>query len=367
MNTRGIYRTVSEVLAGVLACTIVGCAPQDEPRRYKAPKEEVAESAPDTGSRMPSMAPPAGEGLRLTSDTPQGWRPGTGGGMRRAAFVVQDGARKVEISAVDLPARAGALLPNVNRWREQIQLGPMTQDELDKALRPITVAGVEAQFVELVGPEKADARQAILGVVAIRGEKAWFFKMWGDADLALREKGRFEEFVRSVRFETPKKDGFPSVVTGPAGGNSPLEYDAPDGWTPGEAGGLRRVVFDVTEGEQKVEVTVLELPGTVEALLPNVNRWRRQVQLDAITEVELENTVERIQVAGVEGRYVELLGPEDAQRRLAVFRVVISQEGKTWLLSMTGDAVLALREKERFQGFVRSVKFSTPAGAQNGP
>ena len=59
------------------------------------------------------------------------------------------------------------------------------------------------------------------------------------------------------------------------------------------------------------------------------------------------------------------MGPEDAERRLAILRVVAAHDGMTWLFNMTGDADLALREKERFQAFVRSVKFSMADGAQN--
>ena len=124
---------------------------------------------------------------------------------------------------------------------------------------------------------------------------------------------------------------------------------------------MGRAAFHVAEGDQKVEITVIELAGSVETLLPNVNRWRRQIQLGEITQAELEKTVKPIQVAGMEGHYVELLGPEDAQPRLAALRVVASHEGRTWMFSMTGDADLVLREKERFQGFVRSARFA-PAG-----
>jgi len=366
MNLRRPYYPVLLIVEGVLACTLAGCAPQDEPRRYRVPKEAVAESAPHSGMKSSAVAPPTSGGPRLSCDTPKGWSPGDVGGMRKLAFVVQDGERKVEITAIDLAASGSALLPNVNRWRQQIQLGEITPEELNKVVKPILVAGQEGQYVELVGPEEATPRRAILGVVAVRGERAWFFKLSGDADLALREKERFEEFVKSVRFVSPQEARAPSVATAAVRGDSPLEYDAPAGWTVGEAGGMRRAVFQVTEGDLKVEITVLEVAGSVESLLLNVNRWRRQVQLGEITQTELEKTVRPIQVGGLEGHYVELLGPEDAPRRLAATRVVASLAGKTWLFSMTGDAILALREKERFQRFVKSVKFSRADGSQHG-
>ena len=55
-------------------------------------------------------------------------------------------------------------------------------------------------MVELKG-EKGDAKQTILGVMTVRDKTAWFIKLHGDAAVAAAEKERFEEFVKSVRFE----------------------------------------------------------------------------------------------------------------------------------------------------------------------
>jgi hypothetical protein len=350
---------------GILAVALAGCAPQDEPRRYHEPQAETTETAPDKESRVP-LPPPTADAPSLAFDTPKGWTSRSAGGMRKAAFVVQDGSQKVEITAIDLSAAAGGLLANVNRWRGQIKLPEITQAELDKTAGRIQVADVEGHFVELVGPEAVKPRQAILAVVAVRGEQAWFFKLWGDAELALREKSPFQEFVKSVRFSAPKSDDSPSVLTETGDDGPPLKYDAPDGWKPSETGGVGKAAFHVADGDRNVDITVMQLPGLVEKLLLNVNRWRRQVQLDEITQAELEKTVQPIKVAGEEGQYVELVGPQSAKPRRAMLVVLASRGGKSWMFRMTGDAELALREKERFQGFVKSFKFPTADKGKNG-
>jgi hypothetical protein len=210
MNLISPRRLVPLAAGVVLALALAGCQRDDEPRRFQVPVEKTVESAPDLGTKM-SMAPSTADGPGLTYDTPKGWVPGNATGMRKAAFVVQDGDQKVEVTAIDLAvgpgaaSGAGALLPNVNRWRGQIKLPETTQAELDKSVRRIQVADVEGSYVELLEPEGSDSRQAILAVVATRGGKAWFFKLWGHAELALREKPRFEEFVKSVRFEESVK------------------------------------------------------------------------------------------------------------------------------------------------------------------
>ena len=45
--------------------------------------------------------------------------------MRQVAFEVRDGSKKAEITVIALAASAGDLLANVNRWREQVHLGPV--------------------------------------------------------------------------------------------------------------------------------------------------------------------------------------------------------------------------------------------------
>ena len=58
----------------------------------------------------------------------------------------------------------------------------------------------DGKYFVLMGPESAENRNAILGVITIVGERSWFIKLTGPADLAEREKDNFETFARSVRF-----------------------------------------------------------------------------------------------------------------------------------------------------------------------
>lgn len=369
------YRLVFLFIVGVGIFALAGCSSQEEPRRYKAPKEEPAMPV-RISPVMGSMPPAGGSSVRLAYETPEGWETGQVGGMRKAAFVVRDGERKVEITAIDLSARAGELLPNVNRWREQIKLAKITQDELNQTAQPIQVAGVDGHYVELMGSGEADKRQAILAVVAIHGGKSWFFKLWGDPDLALREKERFQQFVKSVRFTTPQHAGsgaphggssLPHGGAAPAGAvKSSLTYDAPDGWMPGKASRLRKASFVVENDGKKVEITAIDLAAGGGALLPNVNLWRRQIQLEKITQDELDQIAFPFQVAGMDGDFVELLGPDDANPRQAILGVVVNRQGRTWFFKLWGDAELALREKDRFQEFVKSVRFGEAGGAENG-
>lgn len=138
----------------------------------------------------------------ITYEAPPDWEPGqrviTGNAFsvpREAAFVVEDGGRAAQISITKLGAAASEALPNVNRWRAQVGLDPVTEEQLAKESQKIDMHGVEGDYFRLVGPQ-----QAILGVIATHGDQAWFVKLQGDHDLAIKLQTQFETFVRSIKF-----------------------------------------------------------------------------------------------------------------------------------------------------------------------
>lgn len=184
----------STVTAVNLVGTFQGSDMQNMPNASSLPPDH-----PPIGSdAIPAL--PQAANSPITFKAPESWDVGKAGGMRAAAFAVSDGAAKAEITAISLPIAGGDRLENVNRWRDQVGLGPLTQEQLGAALEPIMVDGLEGQFVRILGSEDKSPRQAILGVLVDRGPLTWFFKLMGDAALAERETGNFQDFVRSVKF-----------------------------------------------------------------------------------------------------------------------------------------------------------------------
>ncbi|MGE0761592.1 MAG: hypothetical protein AB7O38_31575, partial [Pirellulaceae bacterium] len=149
-----------------------------------------------------------------------------------------------------------------------------------------------------------------------------------------------------------------SAGVGPsaAGAAPALEYDVPAGWQAGalevSRGGIsvrRAAAFDVVEGDQKIEITVTSLPSS--SLLPNINRWRSQIGLDALTPEQYEQTKKSIEFAGKPADYVQFFGPQEA-----ILGVVADQGGMAWFAKLQGAAELAGRERERFETFIRSIR-----------
>jgi hypothetical protein len=149
------------------------------------------------GEEEAGPAPPS----PLTYDKPANWKeiPPNRRFGQLVKFQVEEGDRRGEASI----ARAGGgLLANVNIWRQQLGLAPTDNGQLQKDLQHLDVAGAQADYVDLTGPESAGAeRQRILVLVVRRGPQTWFFKLLGPAELVARQKPVFEAFVKSVHFQ----------------------------------------------------------------------------------------------------------------------------------------------------------------------
>ncbi|HEY2410817.1 MAG TPA: hypothetical protein VGI40_01160 [Pirellulaceae bacterium] len=159
-----------------------------------------------SGGAMPADHPPVNGSSSVATakssasndlkfEAPSEWSPGKPNAFSLAAFRVVDGDKHIEIT---VSTAGGDLLSNVNRWRGQLKLPPIDAAELAKAAKKIDTLGSTGDYVEIVGPEAAK-RETILGVQTEAGGRTWFVKLKGDAELAEREKPRFETFVKSLK------------------------------------------------------------------------------------------------------------------------------------------------------------------------
>jgi hypothetical protein len=162
------------------------------------PPQSTATSGPGNG--VPSRT---AETLPFDADVPAEWKPGQVREFSVAAYNIagDDGSRIAEVTVTPLGPRAGDLKMNVDRWRGEIKLAKSTLAELEEQTTTIEVDGQKADYVHLIGPDDASPREATLGAIVRRPDVVWFFKLRGPPAVVEREKGRFEEYVKSVRFK----------------------------------------------------------------------------------------------------------------------------------------------------------------------
>ncbi len=265
---------------------------------------------------------------------PASWRESPGPEPRFATIAVPSGDESLDLSVSKLAMpptnETDYLLANINRWRDQLSQPPISAIELGTRSESIELADTTATFVDFVGKASSGNMSAA-------------------------------PFAGGARPSLSAPIASPAAVTGGQSASG-LTYDVPAGWSPSAGTSMSLLAFQVRDGGQQVETTVTLAGGD---LLPNVNRWRGQIQLGSVTQEQLQKDAKQIAVGDVTGDYVELFGPADAQPRRAILGVM-AVRGGTWFITMKGDAQLAEREKQNFEAFVKSIKFSAADGANHG-
>lgn len=144
-----------------------------------------------------------------------------------------------------------------------------------------------------------------------------------------------------------------------------IRYSAPEGWVPSESSGLQKAAFQITEGPLSSEVSIMGISGAATQLLLNVNLWRRQVGLEDTTQEEIDSALQPIEIGGRSGHYIQLTGPPEAERPLGLLAALVSHRDRTWFVKMLGDVELVQRQRDHFEGFLKSVTFVPGGGDEN--
>ena len=69
---------------------------------------------------------------KLIWEKPKSWIPSEGSSMRLASFSVPYFQGNGDLSVIQLGGNGGGLESNVNRWRQQLDLGPLSLNEIEK-------------------------------------------------------------------------------------------------------------------------------------------------------------------------------------------------------------------------------------------
>jgi hypothetical protein len=187
------------LLGSIVSLALCSCN-NDKIEVYRIPKEgtNVAMES-GTGSLAPA---PAENPVKWTP--PDGWSPQPLSEMRLASFKVAGAnASSADVSVTAFPGEAGGLGPNLNRWRGQLQLPPLSDNQLSTAIQRIDVDNAPAYLVDFQTADKNPKPSRILGAVMQTSDRTWFVKMTGPPDLLEIQRAKFLDFVRSFRFTSP--------------------------------------------------------------------------------------------------------------------------------------------------------------------
>lgn len=375
MNFRRLHSLAFLVLLSLIG---EGCKREDI-QVYQAPKDLPPPSTQSV-SQSPASAGPA----RATSPepqsppwvTPDGWMAvPSSGGMRIASYAIQgsDG-RTASVSVVPLGPEASGELDNVNRWRRELQLAPITAAEVDASRQTTKIGSLDAKLYELASDLPildAKFKSRTMAAMLPLDQATIFFKMMGEDALVAENKPKFLAWLKSVQVGGGEPTGTaPSASAAPTGGPSmsgPVapppatglpNWTVPEGWQAVAGSGMRLASFVVPgEGGAKGDLSVVALGPQAGGVVANVTRWRNQLGLPPLGETEMSTSLKSVTTrAGDKAILVELEGV-GASSGTNLLGAIVTRPDRTWFYKLTGPKILLNTERTHFQEFVQSVSY----------
>ena len=273
-------------------------------------------------------------------ELPEGWKESTETkALRAATLIVPDSGGDIELAVSSLPLTEdweGFLVPNVNRWLDQLQRAKLSKE---------TVLGLQQER------PTSDAKATVFELSGVMAQRPMGGKMGGNPHEGLGIA------APSTRPAPPA--GQPSTTL--AASSKELTYKTPESWLPGKMSMMRKAAFLLPGGGPADGVTVTSFPaapGTQMAdVALNVQRWAGQVGMAAPTDESLDELTEPITVAGIESTYVELTSPADAASQQSIYVAMVEREGQVWFFKMHGKPELVSSQRDAFRKFLGSVVF----------
>ncbi len=201
----------------IVLLLLTGCK-NDEVQTYRLAKDSAGmppEHPPISGKSsaspamtpMPGMAMPDDSSRRNISwKTPAGWMEQPASQMRVGSFfVLGKNGQTSDVSIVPLGGMAGTDLDNVNRWRGQIDLEPISQAELSKILQKTQAGSKNISLVNLVSREPLidqKYKKRLMSAWFQEAGQVWFVKMTGEDSNVESARPDFLKFIGSIKIRS---------------------------------------------------------------------------------------------------------------------------------------------------------------------
>lgn len=257
-------------------------------------------------------------------DLGDAWKEQPGSGMRYANLQLGD----VQFSVIKLPLPPGPerkyILDNVNRWRGQVGLGPLTSAQLSQMSYKVKTADdLNVTVVDLKGKQSSAAMAPMAG------------------------GGR--PGMRPGMNAGPRPGtGAPPSGAAASTGSSAFTGTTPDNWTEQKAGMMQLAKYTVEHDGATATISVSQAGGGVKA---NIDRWRGQVGLKPL-ESEDDIEAEAIQVSGEDSMYIPIAGEAKS-----ITVAMVPRGRSVWFFKLMGDSAAVEKEAAAFREYLSTIKF----------
>ena len=246
---------------------------------------------------------------------PEDWKLGPPKPMRYATLHTStDETGQVVLSISSLGPNQN-LLNNVNRWRGQLGLEPIGDNELQ--LAKLSNTSSEMKVFDATG------------MLALTGAMA-----------------RAAQGTRAVSPQANR----------PARPQRPnLKYDIPEGWIESNQSMMVPVRLRFGTDKSAPQITVTQLRATASEWIPNAQRWAGQVSMTQ-DEDTLKELTSEITVDGLTGQKVVLL-PENEEAKIGMIGAMVKREDIAWFFKLIGDKKFVADNQEVFDQLMMTFKF----------
>lgn len=164
-----------------------------------APASDVAMSNPHAS--LTSETAPANTPVNSGVPVPSGWKELPPSQFLLAKYEIDGaGSATADVSVSSLPGTAGGAVANIMRWRGQLSLPALSEDELSKQVHALDMPGGQASLVDMTGTDKSGKAARMIGVILPETDQTWFYKLMGDPQIVEQQKDAFTKFIQSAKF-----------------------------------------------------------------------------------------------------------------------------------------------------------------------
>ena len=186
------------------ALLVLGCRRNDEIQTYRVSKETEPAMPMASGMAMGAGMTAAASPKEIEWKVPSGWAEQPLSAIRVGSFLIKgENGQTADMSVIPLSGEAGGDLANINRWRGQINLPPISEADLSAQGETIDPRGRKMLYVDFVSREvliNNHYRKRLMAAIYHANDRSWFFKMTGEDATVLSAKAAFMQFLKSLKF-----------------------------------------------------------------------------------------------------------------------------------------------------------------------
>lgn len=133
---------------------------------------------------------------------PSDWKPLPPSEFLLAEFsIAGTNGANADVNVAEMGGEGGGLLANANRWRAQLGLAPLSENDLSPLTTSIDSPNGKIKIVDFTGTDSRAGKTArLVGAVVPQNGRTWFYKLMGDEQIVAQQKGAFIKFIESANY-----------------------------------------------------------------------------------------------------------------------------------------------------------------------